>query len=423
MRKNYVKLLSSTLASLPLALMTVPALATIQNSKIVYGEDNRVEIFQTEEYIQKLASSTAAMVENHKLLNIKDLVMLPPYTLKEDMNVCENENFVDQPSAAMCSGFLVGPDLLVTAGHCINSVEDCSKVSWVFDYAVNEQTGRADVLVNKSKVYKCKEVLDAKLDVRNGMLDFSLIKLDRVVNGRAPLKYRVADKVAMNTDVFVIGHPSGLPSKYAGGASVLENSDPHFFQSNLDTFGGNSGSAVFNAETNEVEGILVRGAKDYVTNNGCRQVNTVAHDISNFNRLGESVSRITDIKSLKYRDLYLKAAQEGDLEQVKELLEVEKIYDIYDNEMNSALHVASANDQQAVVAYLLDKVVAIDRQNLMGDTALHVAVVNGNKEVVKMLLASGANLLIRNKMGKTPLDSTSFFQMGIRRLLKAHKSR
>ena len=32
---------------------------------------------------------------------------------------------------------------------------------------------------------------------------------------------------------------------------------------NLDSFGGNSGAAVFNASTLEVEGILVRGDRDY----------------------------------------------------------------------------------------------------------------------------------------------------------------
>lgn len=36
-----------------------------------------------------------------------------------------------------------------------------------------------------------------------------------------------------------------------------------FFVANLDSFGGNSGSAVFNVTTEEVEGILVRGEADY----------------------------------------------------------------------------------------------------------------------------------------------------------------
>jgi hypothetical protein len=38
---------------------------------------------------------------------------------------------------------------------------------------------------------------------------------------------------------------------------------------NLDTYGGNSGSPVFNATNHQVEGILVRGENDFVTNGSC----------------------------------------------------------------------------------------------------------------------------------------------------------
>ena len=416
MNKFYARFLSTTLA-----LISVPVMAIEQRMKIVYGEDNRVEIFETSKEIQKLASSTAGMVNNSKLLSLGKLMMLPPSTLKDDMGVCANERFADQSSAAMCSGFLVGPDLLVTAGHCINSAEDCSDVSWVFDYAVKKETGRANVVVSKEKVYKCKKVLESKLDVVT-MQDYSLIQLERVVGDRAPLKYRTADKVETNADIFVIGHPSGLPSKYAGGASVLENNTKHFFQANLDTFGGNSGSAVFNERTNEVEGILVRGARDYNYNyfNNCNMVNTVPNEIANFDILGESVSRITDINSLKYRNAYLNAARNGDLETVKFLLDEVKIFDIYDNDLNSALHLATAYNQVHVVAYLLEKMVEIDRQNYMGNTALHLAMMNGNVEIAKMLLKSGASIAIRNKAGKTVLDTPSFIERRIREILKVY---
>ena len=414
MNKLSAKLLCTTFS-----LLSISAQAGIQRSNIVYGEDNRIEIFQTSKEIQKLASSTAAMVMNHSTLNFENAILMSPASLKDSMNVCPNERFADQPAVASCSGFLVGPDLLVTAGHCINSTSDCSNVSWVFDYKVDERTGKTDFVVKKDKVYKCKNVLEAKLDMIT-MQDYSLIQLDRVVEGRDPLNYRTSEKVETNTDIFVIGHPSGLPSKYAAGASVLDNSAKHFFKSNLDTFGGNSGSAVFNERTNEVEGILVRGAKDYNYNFVCNAVNVVSDDITTSTRLGESVSRITDINTLKHRQAYLDAAKYGDLEKVKELLEDVKIYDIYDNELNSALHLASAYGETEVVEYLLSKFVEIDRQNIYGDTALHLAIVSGNAKIAFMLLDNGANPLLRNKMGKTVLDSTSFLQQRLKRKLKKY---
>ena len=62
-----------------------------------------------------------------------------------------------------------------------------------------------------------------------------------------------------------------LPRKYAGGQTsiVRENNNSDYFQANLDAYGGNSGSAVINAETHEVEGILVRGSYDFDSAGEC----------------------------------------------------------------------------------------------------------------------------------------------------------
>ena len=67
----------------------------------------------------------------------------------------------------------------------------------------------------------------------------------------------------------MIGHPSGLPTKFAGGAAVRNNQQNAFFVANLDTYGGNSGSPVFNSNTHAVEGILVRGETDFVQQGNC----------------------------------------------------------------------------------------------------------------------------------------------------------
>ncbi len=67
----------------------------------------------------------------------------------------------------------------------------------------------------------------------------------------------------------MIGHPVGLPTKFAGEAVVRSNQQSAFFVANLDTYGGNSGSPVFNSDTHEVEGILVRGETDFVPQGGC----------------------------------------------------------------------------------------------------------------------------------------------------------
>ena len=56
----------------------------------------------------------------------------------------------------------------------------------------------------------------------------------------------------------------GLPVKAAYGENTrVFNAAQNIYFSNLDTFGGNSGSPVFN-DAGEVVGILVAGAADYL---------------------------------------------------------------------------------------------------------------------------------------------------------------
>lgn len=60
---------------------------------------------------------------------------------------------------------------------------------------------------------------------------------------------------------------------------------------NLDTYGGNSGSAVFNDRTGEVEGILVRGEVDYTYKGNC-MVSNVCTDSG---CRGEDVTYISEV--------------------------------------------------------------------------------------------------------------------------------
>jgi len=54
---------------------------------------------------------------------------------------------------------------------------------------------------------------------------------------------------------------------------VRDASPTGYFVANLDTYGGNSGSAVFNAKTGVIVGILVRGENDYIYQGDCRVSN------------------------------------------------------------------------------------------------------------------------------------------------------
>jgi V8-like Glu-specific endopeptidase len=294
------------------------SLSAVAKNRVVYGLDDRMEIFESPQHIQKLASATAGMINKSNRVDLGKSLMMDPENLKSSYNMCEGERYIDQPTSVSCSGFLIAPNLLVTAGHCVQTQADCESVDWIFNYKLNEKTKKADVLISKKNVYKCKKVIESKLESNKETkqrYDYALLELDRDVVGVKPLHYRKKGMIALNEKLFVIGHPTGLPSKYAPGAYVQVNSLDTHFEANLDTFGGNSGSAVFNQTTNLVEGILVRGAKDYDTSGGCTTVQRYVDELTAKN--GEAVSRISTIPTLQKRDRIIALIYSGDDAKLK----------------------------------------------------------------------------------------------------------
>lgn len=282
-------------ASLFISLLSSQSsFASSKGIDVIYGEDNRKDVFEsTDSVLVELSKSTAAMISSERLKSTNGDVVISAQTL-ESRGICAKERFSKQISAANCSGFLVAPNVLVTAGHCIKSEMDCSSYKWVFDFKV-DHSDQADVQVPKTSVYNCKKIISRSLD-QMSKDDYAVIQLDRKVLDRRPLAFRKSGKISVGSQIAVIGHPTGLPTKIADGAKV-RSLNSKFFVANLDTYGGNSGSAVFNLKTSEVEGILVRGENDYVPDSelGCQVSNVCANESCR----GEDVTYITNIPALQ----------------------------------------------------------------------------------------------------------------------------
>lgn len=285
--KKILILLSLTLST---ALM-----ASNTQIKVIYGDDDRVDVIDSDNamYVE-LAMSTAAMIPSNSLRTSTNGEITIAGSSLEDRGMCASERFSEQTTAANCSGFLVGEDLLVTAGHCIKSSSDCANYQWVFDYRIENQ-GDSSVTVAETSVYSCNKIISREL-TRSDMNDYALIQLDRKVTDRRVLDYRKKGKISKGEKLVVIGHPSGLPTKIADGSTV-RSLKGKYFVADLDTYGGNSGSAVFNAKTGVVEGILVRGETDYVydSRQGCRVSNVVSQNSGR----GEDVTFIQNIAELQ----------------------------------------------------------------------------------------------------------------------------
>ncbi len=95
-----------------------------------------------------------------------------------------------------------------------------------------------------------------------------VVRLERAAANR--ISARITDRpegvqMAKEAEVYIIGHPCGLPLKVAAHPkSVVTKALPTTFVARLDAFGGNSGSPVFNRSTHRVEGILIEGQKDFL---------------------------------------------------------------------------------------------------------------------------------------------------------------
>lgn len=254
------------LISVVLLCISFSLSATTKQSNVIYGQDNREDVYKvSNEQFKQLAESTAAMIDESSVKqNGSALTVTGPTLL--DRGMCPSERFANQITAANCSGFLIDKDLIATAGHCLRSQADCERYVWVFNYKQKDDKG-GPVTVAASDVYQCKKLIKSVVDSTTKN-DFAIVQLTKATNKR-PLKFRTEGAPEVGTSVVVIGHPTGLPTKVADGAKV-RSTQQSFFVANLDTYGGNSGSAVFNASNGIVEGILVRGETDYVrTSAGC----------------------------------------------------------------------------------------------------------------------------------------------------------
>ena len=186
-------------------------------------------------------------------------------------NMCDGQRFVRHPTLSSCSGTLVGADQVITAGHCMNSQEKCDNAAYVFKYYVTGYDSDGDPIfpeITTDDVYFCSEF---RTQHGFGGVDIALVKLNRaVVGGRTPATYhKTLVPTTVGQKLLMIGFPSGMPAKVDDGGTVTNTNGNgyEFFQGSTDSFGGNSGSGIFD-ENGTLIGVLVRGRTDYVCSGG-----------------------------------------------------------------------------------------------------------------------------------------------------------
>ncbi len=251
-----------------------------QQKPVVYGTDNRQDVYaHTDATLRARAQQATVALMNPADFNATNPnnVTFNGSTLGASYNLCTTERFRDDPTAAFCSGTLIDDDLVLTAGHCITSATDCTNTRFVFNY-YRPAAGTLQP-VTTADIFSCASIVARKQATVNGQnLDYAVIRLDRAATPRfTPAPVRGGNSaLAVGQNVAVIGSGSGIPFKIDSGGSVRDarSGTLDYFVATTDTFGGNSGSGVYETSGYTVAGILVRGETDYTTSGSCRVVNT-----------------------------------------------------------------------------------------------------------------------------------------------------
>jgi hypothetical protein len=255
----------------------------------IYGANDLVPVSRSTR--DEVARATAMLAPNNFLDRSGGQFRILSAPLTENTYLCLENPWARWGSLPVsCTGFLVAPDVMITAGHCMINFGEatrtrtphCEGFSFVFDVR-GDATGAFPASLPEDRIAECAEVIHVSnhsAPLPGGQIrfepDYAVVRLKRPVRGRIPLKLALADP-RLGERLTFYGHPLG--AQLVRGSGKVLSLEQHYLRTNLDAFQGHSGAPVLNGRS-EVVGILVRGYPESLID-GARS------DCNTFNRCDE----------------------------------------------------------------------------------------------------------------------------------------
>lgn len=176
------------------------------------------------------------------------------------------------------TGCLISDNLFLTAGHCFDktgggwqrpSVNGTNNTISEAEIARNMHVNfNYQVDVNGNLQTATVFAVEELLEYRRGGLDYAIVRLARAP-GRQFGVGRVSPRDASQGDMLcIVGHPAGVPKRIEAGPLTSFSGD-RLRYNDIDTLGGNSGSAIWHSASGTIVGVH--------TNGGCTTSGTGAN--------------------------------------------------------------------------------------------------------------------------------------------------